>query len=175
MQFFTSTLVAITLALSATAVTNPSISRAVHERRCEDSVDSAAASPVAVVNAVASPAAVVDAAAPAGFLAGTQTGQGTYYATGLGSCGIVNNDSDYIVAVSHLLYDSYPGAGANPNANPVCNKRIQAHYQGKSVTVTVTDRCEACKMTDLDFSPAAFSQLASESIGRLNGVTWNWA
>ena len=33
---------------------------------------------------------------------------GTYYATGLGSCGITNSDTDKIVAVSHLLYDQYP-------------------------------------------------------------------
>ena len=46
--------------------------------------------------------------------------------------------------------------------------------QGKSVTITVTDRCEACKITDLDFSPTAFSQLADQSIGRISGMTWNW-
>ncbi len=33
---------------------------------------------------------------------------GTYYATGLGSCGITNSDSDFIAAVSHELYDNYP-------------------------------------------------------------------
>lgn len=46
--------------------------------------------------------------------------------------------------------------------------------QGKSVTITVTDRCEACKITDLDFSPTAFSQIADQSIGRISGMTWNW-
>lgn len=35
-------------------------------------------------------------------------GPGTFYATGLGSCGITNSDSDYIVAVSHELYDKFP-------------------------------------------------------------------
>ena len=33
---------------------------------------------------------------------------GTWYNTGLGSCGITNTDSDLIAAVSHILYDSYP-------------------------------------------------------------------
>ena len=47
--------------------------------------------------------------------------------------------------------------------------------QGKSVTITVTDRCVGCAETDLDFSPAAFSQLADLSVGRLDGVTWHWA
>ena len=32
----------------------------------------------------------------------------TYYTTGLGACGITNTDSDYIVAVSHDLFDNYP-------------------------------------------------------------------
>lgn len=46
--------------------------------------------------------------------------------------------------------------------------------QGKSVTVQITDRCTGCALTDLDFSPAAFDELADESIGRLSGVTWVW-
>ncbi|OCH95800.1 hypothetical protein OBBRIDRAFT_720074 [Obba rivulosa] len=100
---------------------------------------------------------------------------GTFYATGLGACGITNTDSDFIIAVSHLLFDAFPGYdGVNPNLNPVCNKKIQAHYQGNSVTVTVTDRCTGCAVSDLDFSPAAFSQLADESIGRIFGMTWDW-
>ena len=42
------------------------------------------------------------------------------------------------------------------------------------MTVTITDRCEACKEWDLDFSPSAFDKLASESVGRLHGVTWHF-
>jgi expansin (peptidoglycan-binding protein) len=106
---------------------------------------------------------------------GTQTGEGTYYATGLGACGITNNDSDYICAVSHLMFDSFPGyQGGNPNNNPICGRRVSATYQGKTITLTITDRCEACKVTDLDLSPTAFSQLADFGVGRIQGVTWNW-
>ncbi|KAF5374239.1 hypothetical protein D9758_004725 [Tetrapyrgos nigripes] len=120
-------------------------------------------------------AAPAPASAP-GFLSGTQTGQATYYSTGLGACGITNTDADHIAAVSHLLFDQYPGYnGGNPNSNPVCGKKIKATYKGKSTTVTVTDRCEACAMTDLDFSPAAFKDLADPSLGRLSGMTWVWA
>lgn len=46
--------------------------------------------------------------------------------------------------------------------------------KGKSVTVAITDRCEGCALTDLDFSPSAFNQLADFSIGRLDGVEWSW-
>jgi len=109
------------------------------------------------------------------FMVGVQTGQGTYYGTGLGACGITNNDNQPIVAVSQLLFDNYPGyKGANPNNNPICGKKLTATYQGKSVTVTVTDRCVACKLHDLDFSPDAFSKLADQAIGRISDVRWTW-
>ncbi|KAG8697102.1 hypothetical protein FRC09_008069 [Ceratobasidium sp. 395] len=106
---------------------------------------------------------------------GTHTGQATFYGTGLGACGITNKDTDYIAAVSHLLFDSFPGyGGGNPNANPICNKKVTAHYQGKSVTVVITDRCVGCAFGDLDFSPAAFDNLADQALGRLDGMTWSF-
>ena len=55
------------------------------------------------------------------------------------------------------------------------NVSICISDKGKSVDVTVVDRCTGCKETDLDFSPAAFDQLADESVGRLSGMTWTWA
>ncbi|EIW81868.1 plant expansin [Coniophora puteana RWD-64-598 SS2] len=109
------------------------------------------------------------------YLTGTQTGEGTSYAVGTGACGVHNVPSDLIVAVSQQLFDTYPGyKGGNPNNNPVCGKKIKANYQGKSVTVTVEDRCTGCALTDLDFSTGAFEQLAPLSVGRLHGMTWTW-
>jgi len=108
-------------------------------------------------------------------MVGTQIGQGTYYSTGLGACGITNQDTDYIAAVSHLLFDAFPGYNdVNPNANPICNRKVHVTYQGKSVTVAITDRCEGCALTDLDFSPSAFNQLADFSVGRISGMDWVW-
>ena len=46
--------------------------------------------------------------------------------------------------------------------------------QGKSVTVTITDRCVGCAEFDLDFAPSAFSILADQSLGRLHGMTWHF-
>jgi hypothetical protein len=106
---------------------------------------------------------------------GTQTGQGTFYGTGLGACGITNNDNQHIAAVSELLFDTYPGYdGVNPNTNPLCGKMVTASYQGKSVQVALTDRCTACKITDLDFSPSAFNEIADPAVGRISGMTWVW-
>ncbi|KAE9411034.1 Dag7 protein [Gymnopus androsaceus JB14] len=99
----------------------------------------------------------------------------THFSAGLGACGITNTDTDYICAVSEALFDIYPGYnGVNPNSNPVCGRQITASYQGKSVTVTVTDRCTGCDETSLDFSPSAFSTLADQSLGRID-ITWEWA
>ena len=67
--------------------------------------------------------------------------------------------------------------GSNPNTNPFCNRKIRAtrHREGVSgnvsVDVTVVDRCTGCKLYDLDFSPAAFEDMADMSLGRVD-VTW---
>ncbi|GJE95742.1 RlpA-like double-psi beta-barrel-protein domain-containing protein-containing protein [Phanerochaete sordida] len=102
------------------------------------------------------------------------SGDGTFFDTGLGACGETNTDADLIAAVGHVLFDTFPGFnGANPNANPVCGKTITAKANGKSVTVKVVDRCVGCSEFDLDFSPAAFQQLADESAGRI-AITWSF-
>lgn len=99
-------------------------------------------------------------------------GQATYYAPGLGACGWSNGDSDYIVAISASLFDSF-GTG-NPNKNPACGHKIAASYGGKTITVSVADRCVGCAWGDLDFTPSGFSALADMSKGRLDGLSWSW-
>ncbi|THH14912.1 hypothetical protein EW146_g5478 [Bondarzewia mesenterica] len=139
-------------------------------------------------------------AAPIKVARSDNSGQGTYFTPGLGSCGITNADSDYIVAVSTTIFDNYPGATSNPNDNPICGEKILVTCEHdpllisarslsvnqftdsssgspdgdtKTVTVTVTDRCEACSEYDLDFSPTAFQQLADEALGRID-ITWQY-
>ncbi|POW21507.1 hypothetical protein PSHT_02310 [Puccinia striiformis] len=84
------------------------------------------------------------------------TGDATYYEPGMGACGLTNNSGDMIVAVSKLLYDSFPSERGNPNTNKVCGKRIRATYKGKSCDLTVVDRCEGCLHDDLDMTITAF-------------------
>jgi len=128
---------------------------------------------LACVSTLAAMLPTVSQAAPvAGRQTATYTGDGTFYETGLGACGITNVDTDLIAAVADTTFDSFPGATANPNANPICNKKVTASFQGKSVTVSITDRCTGCGASDLDFSPSAFSVLAPESVGRIEGMTW---
>lgn len=102
----------------------------------------------------------------------THSGDGTFYATGLGACGIVNQDTDFIAAIAHEFYDSYGGGNPNPNNAPICNKKVKATYQGNSVVVTLTDRCGGCVGEALDFSPSAFQQLAPLAVGRIHDVEW---
>jgi len=92
----------------------------------------------------------------------------------LGACGVTNVDTDYICAVSEALFDSFPGYnGVNPNSNPVCGRKIQIDFGGKSITVTVEDRCAGCKLDDLDLTPSAFAALADLSLGRIE-IQWKW-
>lgn len=133
------------------------------------------ASPTKTKTSTAAAATTSSTSNDGGSSSSSSTGEGTFYATGLGACGITNKDTDYICAVSQLLFDGFEGyTGGDPNSNPICNRKIKATYQGKSVTVTVTDRCVGCAENDLDFSPSAFDQLADESVGRLKGMTWVW-
>ncbi|KAI0080105.1 barwin-like endoglucanase, partial [Panus rudis PR-1116 ss-1] len=100
---------------------------------------------------------------------------GTYYDTGLGACGITNNNGDFIAAIAHDDFDNFPGYDrVNPNHNPICGKKVRATWEGKSVDVVITDRCGGCAPGALDFSPAAFAVLASSDVGRLKGMTWTF-
>ncbi|KAK3356835.1 RlpA-like double-psi beta-barrel-protein domain-containing protein-containing protein [Lasiosphaeria hispida] len=107
----------------------------------------------------------------------------TYYAPGLGACGLDNVSEDYIAAVAHELFDAAGAnlaSGGNPNDNPLCGKMIritrdyvEANRGNVTVDVMVVDRCVGCQPTDLDLSPAVYDQLAPESKGRAVG-RWKW-
>jgi len=156
----------------AAVETPPSVSSpaAVETPQEEASPTTPEAAPAAPA-ASPSPAAESPAAnAPTGTV---YSGQGTFYGTGLGSCGITSTDTDYICAISEILYDSLPDGG-NPNKSPWCGKQITASRGGNSVTVTVVDRCTGCRVHDLDFSPSGFDQLATPAEGRVD-ITWEFS
>ncbi|EME44177.1 expansin-related protein [Dothistroma septosporum NZE10] len=112
----------------------------------------------------------------------TFTGELTYYAPGLGACGITSSESDKIVAVSHLLFDaagSTSSNGGNSNSNPLCGKMIRAQRYDeqaggmRSVDLKVVDRCTGCAANDLDVTEDVFGKLASVDQGRVD-VKWAW-
>lgn len=85
------------------------------------------------------------------------SGRFTYYTPGLGACGQTHSESDLVVALNAADFDPSTPNG-NPNNNPLCGRRIRASYNGKSVDVTLVDRCPGCNSGDLDLSPSAFSK-----------------
>ncbi|KAL1758023.1 Non-catalytic module family EXPN protein [Schizophyllum commune] len=103
---------------------------------------------------------------------GSHAGDGTWYDVGPSACGPVNTPDQMVVAVPTTVFDGYPGAGANPNLNPICNQQIRAYYGDKSVDLTITDRCGGCKGFDLDLSRAAFDALAPDN--ERFAITWDW-
>lgn len=100
------------------------------------------------------------------------SGRFTYYNPGLGACGQTHGDGDLVVALSYVDFDPQTPNG-NPNNNPLCGRRLRAHYAGKSVDVTAVDRCPGCNSGDLDLSPAAFQALADLSVGVIQS-TWEY-
>lgn len=85
-----------------------------------------------------------------------ESGDMTYYAPGLGSCGGTNNESDAVVALSWEQYN-----GANP-----CGKSIKITLNGVTTTATVVDKCMGCTVDAIDVSPSVFEKLASLDVGR---------
>lgn len=102
----------------------------------------------------------------------------SYYNAGMGSCGISNTDSDYIFAYG--LGKMQASGGANPNANPMCGRKIAIKcYDGTEVTATLTDSCPACNKKDgmLDLTPALWDRVAKGMPGAdgiLSDMTYRW-
>ena len=103
---------------------------------------------------------------------GPYTGDLTYYAPGLGACGITSQNGDSIVAVSHIIFDAV-SVGSNPNLNPLCGKMIRVRRDGKSVDLKVVDRCVGCAARDLDVTEDTFAKLANVALGRVT-MEWSW-
>lgn len=94
-----------------------------------------------------------------------KVGEMTYYDPATGNqvaCGGYYGPNDRIAAL---------GAGSF-DGRSVCGKTASITYNGKTVTATITDRCEACKDGDIDVTPTVFQELAPISAGRVPGVSW---
>ncbi|AEO55865.1 hypothetical protein MYCTH_2314413 [Thermothelomyces thermophilus ATCC 42464] len=99
----------------------------------------------------------------------TRSGEITYYALGMGSCGVDDSgkdNSDNIVAVSSSLM------GAQSNGNPMCGKTITVKANGKTAQAVVHDKCPSCAPNDIDVSEKLFLELfGSLDLGR-GQVEW---
>lgn len=92
---------------------------------------------------------------------GSNSGQGTFYDVGLGSCGQTNTNSQMVAALSSKIM------GSN-----YCGKSITVKGPSGSVTVKVVDTCPGCAAGDIDMSAAAFKKIASLSAGRVP-ISWS--
>lgn len=140
----------------------------------------AASSYVAPTTASSAPAATSSAASGSGLTSGSAaagtsyTGDLTWYDDGLGACGQTSGPSDSIVAISHVIFDSYPDGG-NPNNNPTCLKQVSiTGADGSEYTATVVDRCVGCNEGDLDLSEDFFNIVTNNGNGRVPGMSWKW-
>ncbi|KAJ6583739.1 hypothetical protein B0H10DRAFT_2039833 [Mycena sp. CBHHK59/15] len=63
----------------------------------------------------------------------------TWYEQGLTACGDVYNDSSFTAAVSHLMYDVWPGGvETETNRNPVCGPFVPGRRALNDMGVFVT-------------------------------------
>ncbi|RSH76614.1 uncharacterized protein EHS24_005499 [Apiotrichum porosum] len=103
----------------------------------------------------------------------TYSGEATYYyqtegadASGEGSCGWTNTDSELIAAISTTDGSTW--------ANTLCGKYavVTNTANSKTVTVEIVDNCPSCNGADsLDLSPAAFQAIGDMDTGVLD-ITW---
>ncbi|KAJ7730360.1 hypothetical protein DFH07DRAFT_172789 [Mycena maculata] len=67
------------------------------------------------------------------------TGDMTYYGQGLGACGDVYDDNSFTAAVSHLMFDSWPGADTDAqNRNPICGPFVPGRQALSSAGLMVS-------------------------------------
>lgn len=86
---------------------------------------------------------------------------------GLTACGQTYSDSDLVAALGFQYFTA-----PNPNNDPMCGRRVRVTdpASGKSVEVTIRDKCQSCTGNDnIDLSPAAFRKLRDTSVGRFRG------
>lgn len=99
-----------------------------------------------------------------------KAGDLTYYKLGLTACGQVYTDSDMVAALAFSHFTT-----PNPNLDPICGKRVKIvdPTTSKSVIVSIVDKCLACKVNDIDVSPAAFKMIKPLTVGRTK-VVWDF-
>lgn len=97
------------------------------------------------------------------------SGDITYYALGMGSCGIDDSGKDHtdnIVAVSAQLM------GAQSNGNPMCGKTITIKANGKTIQAKVHDKCPSCAMGDIDGTEKMFIDLFGSLDAGRQKIEW---
>ncbi|CDH60010.1 hypothetical protein RO3G_09000 [Lichtheimia corymbifera JMRC:FSU:9682] len=104
-------------------------------------------------------------------LPGTQyDGTGTYYDTGVGSCGKKDTNDELIVAINKAQM----GNGPNPNANPHCGKYVVVQGTNGNVKAKIEDTCPTCGSGSLDLSPAVFRAVCGDESKGKCAIHWKF-
>ncbi|KAH7920596.1 hypothetical protein BV22DRAFT_790298 [Leucogyrophana mollusca] len=94
------------------------------------------------------------------------------FVPGLGACGYTNTSTQFVASVPSVFFHSFPGAGANPNDNPICTYDVTIIHNTTSVTAQIVDYCTQCADTSIGLSTSAFAKFADPSVGVVNNVSW---
>ncbi|CAL1711696.1 unnamed protein product [Somion occarium] len=107
-------------------------------------------------------------------IAAAQTHTGTLFnfVPGLGACGFTNTSSQTVASVSSQVFNSFPGAGPNPNNNPICKHSVTISHNGVNLTAPIVDFCAQCPQFNVGLSAVAFQKFAPLSDGIVPNVTW---
>lgn len=93
-------------------------------------------------------------------------GTATYYDAGVGACGQVFRDSDFVVALGPSMFGSgYPA--------PHCGRKVVVTHNGESIIATVLDESPGSGRYGLSLTRAAFEALAPLDLGGID-VTWSF-
>ncbi|KAJ3503394.1 hypothetical protein NMY22_g18262 [Coprinellus aureogranulatus] len=87
----------------------------------------------------------------------------SFYDAGLGACGEVNSNSDFIVALNIAQWDN----------KAHCGETITISFGGKTARAKIMDLCPGCPYGGLDLTRGLFSYFASQDLGIIHG-TWNF-
>ncbi|KAK7691952.1 hypothetical protein QCA50_005357 [Cerrena zonata] len=106
------------------------------------------------------------------IFAQTHTGTLFNFVPGLGACGFTNSSDQTVASVSSQVFNSFPGAGPNPNNNPICTHSVTISSNGTNLTAPIVDFCTQCDQFSVGLSPSAFEQFAPLPNGIVPNVTW---
>ncbi|KAI9143794.1 RlpA-like double-psi beta-barrel-protein domain-containing protein-containing protein, partial [Paraphysoderma sedebokerense] len=93
----------------------------------------------------------------------------TFYDPGLGACEVTNSGSDFIGAMNHIDFGTFPRA----LNSPVCHSCVNVCGSKGCQIIQITDKCPGCKKGDLDLSPVAFKKIDDPDRGRVR-IKWTY-
>ncbi|KAI0206082.1 hypothetical protein F4808DRAFT_191460 [Astrocystis sublimbata] len=108
------------------------------------------------------------------------SGDITYYALGLGSCGYDDSGVDqtkHIVAISQADWysrGSGTSLGLNMPNHPWCDQTITITANGKTTTALVHDICPGCESGSIDVSESVFTTLFGGLGGGREAASWQF-